>query len=230
LINLICDRSLLAGYSTRTHRITPDMVSQAACSLELPSPNAPRQRLAAIEALTRRAPLYAAAAVVLLSCGFALSSAAYFHQRFTLSAQAASDRQRERTSQPTLAVTNVAASVAPPAAVSRQLPADAALTIVVGSYPIGDARTVADVAALTDWLETSGFRVYYAEVDLGGNGRWQRVLAGAYTDPQIAQRDEERLKAAAPHSDVHVVSAGVATGTIAAAVRRLDAGERPSGS
>jgi hypothetical protein len=128
------------------------------------------------------------------------------------------------------AVANVAAPVKPPAAASRQLPADASLTIVVGSYPLGDARTVADVAALTDWLETSGFRVYYAEVDLGSNGRWQRVLAGAYTDPQTARRDEERLKAAAPHSDVHLVSAGVATGMIAADARRLDADERPSGS
>jgi type II secretory pathway predicted ATPase ExeA len=230
LINLICDRSLLAGYSIRTARITPDMVSQAASSLELPSPNAPRQRLAAIAALTRRAPLCAAAAVVLLSFGFVISSTAYLYQRLTVAAEASSDRQQERPPQSVAAAANVAAPVKPPTAASRQLPADASLTIVVGSYPVGDARTVADVAALTDWLEASGFRVYYAEVDLGGKGRWQRVLAGAYTDPQTARRDEERLKAAAPHSDVHLVSAGVATGTIAAEARRLDAGERPSGS
>lgn len=229
LINLICDRSLLAGYSIRTNRITPDMVSHAAGSLELPSPHAPRQRLAAIAALTRRAPLVAAAAVVLLFCAFAASSAAYLHQRFTLEAESSSDRQRERPPQPAAAITTVAATVAAPAAASRQLPADASLTIVVGSYPVGDAQTVADVAALTGWLETSGFRVYYAEVDLGSNGRWQRVLAGAYTDPQTARRDEERLKAAAPHSDVHLVSAGVATGTVAADARRPDAGQRPSG-
>jgi type II secretory pathway predicted ATPase ExeA len=227
LINLICDRSLLAGYSIRTNRITPDMVSQAACSLELTSPNRPRQRLAAIAALTRRAPLYAAAAVVLLSFGFAISSAAYFYQRLIVAAEASSDRPQGRPAQAAAAAPSVAAPVA---AVSRQLPADASLTIVVGSYPVGDPSTVADVAALTGWLETSGFPVYYAEVDLGGNGRWRRVLAGAYTDPQTARRDEERLKAAAPHSDVHVVSARAAIGTTAADARRLDAGERPSGS
>ena len=32
---------------------------------------------------------------------------------------------------------------------------------------------------MTEWLEASGFRVYYSEVD-SGSERWQRVLAGAY--------------------------------------------------
>src|ERR1019366_2956486 len=41
LINLICDRALLAGYSVRTNRITPDMVVHAAKSLDLQSPSAP---------------------------------------------------------------------------------------------------------------------------------------------------------------------------------------------
>jgi len=35
LINLLCDRSLLAAYSARTNRISADMVRQAAASLEL---------------------------------------------------------------------------------------------------------------------------------------------------------------------------------------------------
>src|SRR2546421_652239 len=34
LINLICDRALLAGYSVRTTRITPDLVMHAASSLD----------------------------------------------------------------------------------------------------------------------------------------------------------------------------------------------------
>jgi general secretion pathway protein A len=230
LINLICDRALLAGYSIRAARITPDMVAHAARSLELPSPSAPRQRLAAIAALTRRAPLVAAAAVVLLFCGFALSSVAYLYQRFSASVQASSSRPPERLPLPPAP----AASIAPPASQllvsSRQLPAEASLTIVVGAYPVGGATTAADVAAMTDWLEHSGFRVYYAEVDLGNKGRWQRVLAGAYTDPQAARRDEERLKTAAPEKDVHVVSAAVAMGTVAAASRQPDADARRSGS
>src|SRR5205823_1213997 len=40
LINLICDRALLAGYSVRTSRITADMVVQAAKSLDVRTPSA----------------------------------------------------------------------------------------------------------------------------------------------------------------------------------------------
>src|SRR5712671_617780 len=44
LINLICDRALLSGFSERTNRITPEMVAHAAQSLEVqPSPQ-PRFR------------------------------------------------------------------------------------------------------------------------------------------------------------------------------------------
>ncbi len=35
LVNLVCDRSLLAAYSARTNRISPEMVHQAAENLEL---------------------------------------------------------------------------------------------------------------------------------------------------------------------------------------------------
>ncbi len=72
--------------------------------------------------------------------------------------------------------------------------------------------------------------MFYAEVDLGSRGRWQRVLAGAYTDSQAARRDAERLKAAAPQSDVHLVSAGFAIGLVAAAPREPDTELRPSGT
>ena len=104
------------------------------------------------------------------------------------------------------------------------------MTILVGSYPLADPAAPRTIAALTDWLEGSGFRVFYAEVDLGSRGRWQRVLAGAYTDPEAARRDVERLKAAAPQSDVHLVSAGFATGLVAAVSREPDADARRSGT
>jgi hypothetical protein len=56
------------------------------------------------------------------------------------------------------------------------------------------------------------------------------VLAGAYTDPQVARRDEERLKAAAPQSDAHLVSARFATGLVAAVSREPDGDARRSGT
>src|SRR5207249_1761616 len=44
LINLICDRALLAGYSLRTDRITPEIVRHAADNLDLQIPSAGRRR------------------------------------------------------------------------------------------------------------------------------------------------------------------------------------------
>jgi hypothetical protein len=90
--------------------------------------------------------------------------------------------------------------------------------------------TAHDVASATEWLEASGFRVFYAEVNFGLRGRWCRVLAGAYGDSQTARRDVERLKAAAPQSDAHLVSAGFAIGLVAAVPHTADADLRPSGT
>jgi general secretion pathway protein A len=74
LINLICDRALLAGYSLQTNRITDEMVVHAANSLDMVSPL--KQRL------SQRASLVTAAAVVLLASAFAVSAMTYLLTRF----------------------------------------------------------------------------------------------------------------------------------------------------
>ena len=175
LINLICDRALLAAFSVRENRITPDMVTHAAESLDVrPSPR--------IKLARRGAPLAAAAAVALVASAFAVGSTAYLYQRFA---------------DPT-----VHAAAAVPVKVIRGLPSDAAMTILVGTYPASGAG---DIQALTERLETSGYTIYYADLDLGPKGRWQRVLAGAYTDPQVAQREADRVNLVVPGAEAHVI-------------------------
>jgi general secretion pathway protein A len=227
LINLICDRALLAAFSVRASRVTPEMVSHAAESLDVQTPVAGR-----FGWFKRKASLVAAAAVVLLSSAVAVSASAYVYQRFVTAEQAAV-HPADRIAAPLASAAPVIHAPAPvsrsAAPVDRELPADAAFTILVGSFPVGLETTAPDVANVTDWLETSGFRVFYAEVDLGSRGRWQRVLAGAYTDSSEARRDAERLKTASPQSDVHLVSAGFAIG-LAAAPRDVDSELRPSGT
>ena len=104
------------------------------------------------------------------------------------------------------------------------------MTILVGSYAATGTTTPDDIRELTHWLEASGFAVYYADVDLGSRGRWRRVLAGAYTDAEAANRDVERLKAAAPTSDPRLVSAGFAIGTVSSVSRELDTVAPKSGT
>src|SRR4029077_7022673 len=75
VINLICDRALLAAFSVRENRITPDMVTHAADSLDVRSSlraGFPRQG----------ASLAGAAAVMLVASAFAVGSTTYLYQRF----------------------------------------------------------------------------------------------------------------------------------------------------
>ena len=197
LINLICDRALIVGFSVRASRITPDMVQHAATSLDLQTPVVPH-----FQWLARRASLAAGAAVVLLAAAFAVGATTLLYQRFGVDTLQAS-------SQP------AGVEIVLPAAktADRQLPANAALTILVGSYPTAADGSDSEIRSLTQWLEASGHHVYYTQVDLGSRGRWQRVLAGAYTDLEAATADAARLKSAAPGIDCQVVSSAFATGT-----------------
>jgi general secretion pathway protein A len=225
LINLICDRALLAAFSVRANRITPEMVTHAADSLDLQVPRADL-----LHWFRRQASIVTAAAVLLLSASVAVGASAYVYQRFARSEATLTRAERIAPPAPPVHPQPATVAQAVAAGVGRELPAEAAFTILVGSFAVGQETTTADVASTTEWLEASGFPVFYAEVNLGPRGRWQRVLAGAYPDSQSARRDAERLKAAAPQSDVHLVSARFAIGLAAGVPREPDAELRPSGT
>jgi len=225
LINLICDRALLTVYSIRGNRVTPEMVAHAATSLDV---QRPERR--AIRWFKPRASLVAAAALVLVASVVAVAAAAFVYQRFDAHLIAAPARAAERAGLRPLASRS---AVRPSQrVVNRHLPPDAAFTILVGSYPLADQATPADVAALTDWLESSGFAVFHAEVDLGSRGRWQRVLAGVYADPESGRGDASRLKIAVPQSDARIVTASYAAGgsLTEPAANDGDAAAGPSGT
>jgi type II secretory pathway predicted ATPase ExeA len=191
LINLICDRALLAGFSVQAGRITPGMVRHAAKSLDIAAPPAPP-----FEWLRRRASVAAGAAVVLLAAASAVGSTAFLYQRFAVNTVQA--RGVESAATPAAAATMRA---------NRQVPAGTALSVLVESYPESQASESA-VRELTAWLEASGHRVYYERVDLGAEGRRWRVLAGTYTEQEYekASWDAARLKAAAPVLQARVIA------------------------
>ena len=220
LINLICDRALLAGFSLRTNRITPDMVVHAAESLDLDASATPH-----FSGLRARAPLLAGAAVVLLASTFAVSGTAYLYQRF-----ASGTVQAAPQSGPNASNVQAASRREEISLLDRPLPPDAALTILVASYPTSSPTSNGEIQSLTGWLEASGFRVYYADIDLGPRGRWQQVLAGTYTDLDLARQDIARLKAAAPGIDAHVIGAATAAQASGAVSRDTDLAASRSGT
>ena len=141
--------------------------------------------------LSWRHSLLAGAAVVLLASALGVGATTYLYERFVAGAGRV---VAARPLWPAAAAAPVAGNLPPepahavPAAARRELPPEAALTILVWSYPLAEAGSAADIRVMTEWLESAGFRVYYADVDLGSRGRWQRVLAGAYTDSAVASR------------------------------------------
>jgi general secretion pathway protein A len=163
LINLICDRALLAGFSAHSPRISADHVRHAANSLDVgPSAHAARRRRGS--RFRPRASLFAAASLALGASAAAVATTAFLYQRFATS-------------------------------IERPVSAAAgAFAILIGAYPSGSDEAQ-QVAA---WVEASGLTVTRADLDLGARGRWQRILAGAYTDVESARRDAQRLKSAAP--------------------------------
>jgi type II secretory pathway predicted ATPase ExeA len=237
LMNLICDRALLSGFSARTNRITPEMVTHAAKSLDVQSPHVSRwwkRRAPTGDAATGRrskghTSLAAGAAVVLMSSVFGAGVSAALYERFG-QARVAQARPASMTLDARSAPPRAAAlpPISPPP--DHRLPDDAALTIFVGSYASGAPQSRAEMQTVTDRLEASGFPVFYAEVDLGAGGRWQRVLAGAYTDLGLARREVDRLKAAFPALDAHVVSVKFANGVIATASGEPEAFARRAGT
>jgi general secretion pathway protein A len=208
LINLICDRALVAGFSAETDRITHQMVTKATSSLKLrPQPFGRRF------AFNFRASLVAGAAVALLASALSVGAAAWLYGRYDVGTVQASSAAALPAPVPEKAgVSDVLLLPETPPLLPRPLPVDARFTILAASYP-SSRENESEIRSLTHWLESSGHAVYYATVDLGKNGRWQRVLVGTYTDLRRAMSDAARLRAAAPELEARVLKNDPAPGT-----------------
>jgi len=210
LINLICDRALLAGFAERSNRISVAMVDAAADSLGVQQSSKKPGRW---RWFARRAQLLAGAAVVLFACATTVGVTALLYERYAATAVRP-------------AAASVAAAPVQAAGADRALPPATSYTILVGAYPLADPQSAADIRSTTDWLEAAGLHVYYAPIDSASGGRWQRVLAGAYADDAAARADAERLKAAAPSIGAQVVAANAAGGPGAAPAAAAVTGPR----
>jgi SPOR domain len=174
--------------------VTDDMVEQEAESLGVHPPS---------RRGSSSGSFAAAASVTLLGSLVAIGAITLLYQRSAaneFAARAALARARDQETR---------------GSSDRTLPPDTPLTIAAGSFALSRPTTAADVRALTDSLESSGFHVYYSEVDNGRDGRWQRVLVGTYTNLETAHADADLLKRLAPTVHFRVVSGPVAAGVTA---------------
>jgi general secretion pathway protein A len=228
LINLLCDRALLGGYSARTNRITPEMVAAAAAGLDLAMP-----RRSVFVWLRRRAAAFAAGAAAMAALSVATLYGVVVLQARTASARtverSAAAIQRDNPTPSTAAPapqgapdspapTGTVPPDVPPVAVQTPVPlpsaagqpsaagSPAARGVREYSVLVGSFRQESEAARLVDQLHELGYRARRSRVDAGERGSWHQVYVGPYADLDQARQDEARVRQLPGYADAHLMT------------------------
>ena len=222
LINLVCDRALLGGYSVRTNRITPEIVTAAAAGLDLMVPRVP-----VFAWLKRHGVAFAAGAAVM-----AALSAAGVYGVGALPARAASARSTGSPAVPsqapadlkppaadvTAATPAVQGTSGPttPAPVDSQPRLGEPASAVLGAAGLSGARKYSvlvgtfryepEAASLVDQLRGLGYQVRTARVSSTARGIWHQVFVGPYGALDQARQDEARVRQLPGYADARLVT------------------------
>jgi general secretion pathway protein A len=207
LINLVCDRSLLGGYSARTNRITLEMVERAATTLDLVPPRPSIIEWVRAHAVRVAAGTAAAAAIVVAAAlSVALMQARSVRGDDAARTPPASIEAASRASvdpavppardaQPTEGT----AGTGGPASMNDSAKPAASYLVLVGSF-----RQQEEATRLTGQLQEQGYRSTI-ERATGTRGVWYQVLVGPYSEPDQARQDHERVRQLPGYSDARLV-------------------------
>ena len=225
LINLVCDRSLLAAYSARTNRVAADMVYQAAESLELADERPSRfnwfRRRASVVVMAAGASVTLGVAGTMVAPVLRASAATTESQPATTDAVPVSDSAAQESVEPD--ATPVAGDVlnAPTAPNTPTAPdAPNALTapnnvggrysVLTASFPVVDLTRAGSTAsarqdAVIGQLQSLGYHVRLIDVKLGDRGEWRRVLVGEFATEAEAKTQADRVRQTPAFTDARVV-------------------------
>lgn len=201
LINLLCDRALLGGFSARTPRITAAMVHAAAAGLELKTARPPVARW-----MRERAGAFAAGAAAMAVVA-ALTYGALFPQEGRASAavlpQAVTTPEQDepaKAAQPVPSI-EMPAPVQTSGTQPAPPPSSSRYSIVVGSF-----RQPSESTRLTTELAEQGYAARAIRVDAGPRGIWHQVRVGPYTDAARARADEARIRQIPGYADARLTA------------------------
>jgi general secretion pathway protein A len=213
LINLVCDRALLGGYSARANRITPELVKAAAAGLDLK-----RRRVAALNWIQQRGAAFLAGATVtaMLAIGVAYAMTGAHAAHTSTGSTAAitapavpvalpSQRANQDTAAAVIGVKGTTGPATPAAvdSVSAEHPVrgERSYSILVGSF-----RLEPEAASLHDQLSGLGYRTRTTRVTSSTRGLWHQVFVGPYGDLERARMDETRVRQLPGYADARVVT------------------------
>jgi general secretion pathway protein A len=215
LINLLCDRALLGGYSARTNRITPELVAAAAKGVDLvPSSESIFKRV------RRHAAVFAVGAAI-----SAVLSTAITYAVTTIQARVTAGKPAPRPStQPPASEreTTVSAATgmkgtsgpATPQAVDSQAAVEArqanlepvAAQTKTYSILVGSFRYEPEAAVLIDQLSELGYHTRGARVSSATRGIWHQVFVGPYRELEMAKQDQSRVRQLPGYADAQLVT------------------------
>ena len=210
LINLICDRSLLAAYSARTNRVSAEMVHQAAGNLDLVEERALR-----FNWLRRRASVAVMAAGASVSLGVAGSMVLPARTTSTTVRAAAGnpvhtpDAVEPVNASAPMADTPVAAGDDPVLAHDTSA-ARRRYAVLAASFPerettLAEASVPASIDAVVRQLQKLGYEVRSMNVDLGDAGEWRRVLVGNFATEADANAQAEQVRQTPAFANAQVI-------------------------
>jgi general secretion pathway protein A len=208
LVNLVCDRALLAAFSARSSRVSPEIVLQAAETLELVDESPTR-----FGWLNRRASVYVAAAGASVSIAIAGSMVALRTPLDAEGTRAVAVAPEigvvavERAPEP-VAVAPTVEGVAPVATAGTSGPAR--YSVLTASFPIADLQREDSAAAtrfeaVVNDLRGLGYDVRSMDVSLRGRGEWRRVLVGEFANFSDAQAEAHRVHQTPGFADAQVI-------------------------
>lgn len=211
LVNLLCDRALLAAYSARTNRVSADMVQKAAENLELAEAKPSRfgwfRRRSSVVVTAAGATVALAVAGGMVAPALRASATAMRASHPAPVANPGPDAVRRLAAVPESAPPVVEATVEQPAPPQEPL---RRYSVLAASFPVREvaregSSAGARLAAVTAHLQALGYNPWLADVDLKTRGEWRRVLVGEYSTLADAKREAEQLHLTREFSDAQPI-------------------------
>jgi len=215
LINLLCDRALLGGYSARTNRITPEIVAAAAKGVDLVASSE-----SIFKRVRRQAAVFAAGAAI-----SAVLSTAITYAVTTIQARVTAGKPAPRpTTQPPASEreTTVSAATgmkgtsgpATPPAVDSQAAVEArqanlepvAAQTKTYSILVGSFRYEPEAVVLIGQLSELGYHTRAGRVSSATRGIWHQVFVGPYKELEMAKQDQSRVRQLPGYADAQLVT------------------------
>jgi general secretion pathway protein A len=206
LINLVCDRSLLAAYSGRTNRVSADIVYQAAESLELVD-----ERRSRFNWFRRRA------SVLVMAAGASVTLAVAGNMVAPMVLRASAETTGSQPAQTDVAPVSASAALSEPDATAAAADAPDApnnvgerYSVLTASFPVVDLSRSGSAAsarqdAVIGQLQSLGYEVRLMDVTLGDRGTWRRVLVGEFATQADATNQADRVRQTPAFIDARVI-------------------------